>query len=90
VRDRLSFTRFVRFSIEDQIPDGTTLGKKANASAEFGGEGLHCALGQMIDATIVPVPKQRNNRKENETVKAGRNRCRQMSQKHTIGRLFAP
>jgi IS5 family transposase len=27
--------------------------------------------GQMVDATIVPVPKQRNSRDENETVKAG-------------------
>jgi IS5 family transposase len=27
--------------------------------------------GQMIDATIVPVPKQRNGRDENEAVKAG-------------------
>ena len=26
----------------------------------------------MIDATIVPVPKQRNSRDENEAVKAGR------------------
>ena len=25
----------------------------------------------MVDATIVPVPKQRNNREENETVKRG-------------------
>ena len=28
--------------------------------------------GQMVDATIVPVPKQRNSRDENEAVKAGR------------------
>ena len=27
--------------------------------------------GQMVDATIVPVPKQRNSREENETVKRG-------------------
>jgi IS5 family transposase len=27
--------------------------------------------GQMVDATIVPVPKQRNSREENETVKHG-------------------
>ena len=27
--------------------------------------------GQMVDATIVPVPKQRNTREENETVKRG-------------------
>ena len=28
--------------------------------------------GQMVDATIVPVPTQRNSRDENEAVKAGR------------------
>jgi hypothetical protein len=28
--------------------------------------------GQMVDATIVPVPKQRNSRDENEDVKAGK------------------
>lgn len=28
--------------------------------------------GQMVDATIVPVPKQRNSRADNETVKAGK------------------
>jgi transposase, IS5 family len=28
--------------------------------------------GQMIDATIVPVPKQRNSRDENDDVKAGK------------------
>jgi IS5 family transposase len=28
--------------------------------------------GQMVDATIVPVPKQRNGREENEAVKAGK------------------
>jgi IS5 family transposase len=28
--------------------------------------------GQMVDATIVPVPKQRNSRDENDDVKVGR------------------
>ena len=28
--------------------------------------------GRLIDATIVPVPKQRNNRNENDAVKAGK------------------
>ncbi|MGZ9093128.1 MAG: hypothetical protein ACXW3T_16515 [Rhodoplanes sp.] len=27
--------------------------------------------GQMVDASIVPVPKQRNTREENEAVKRG-------------------
>jgi len=85
VRDRLSFTRFLRLGIEDSIPDATTLWlfreKLAMAGlieTLFGRFDQHLAAqgyiargGQMIDATIVPVPKQRNSRDENETVKVG-------------------
>jgi IS5 family transposase len=85
VRDRLSFTRFLRLGIEDSIPDATTLWlfreKLATAGqieTLFGRFDRHLAAqgyiargGQMIDATIVPVSKQRNSRDENETVKAG-------------------
>ena len=34
-------------------------------------QGYMARGGQMVDATIVPVPKQRNSRDENEAVKAG-------------------
>ena len=34
-------------------------------------QGYMARGGQMIDATIVPVPKQRNSRDENDAVKAG-------------------
>ena len=85
VRDRLSFTRFLRLGIEDSIPDATTLWlfreKLAKASLvaklfeRFGqhlaAQGYMARGGQMVDATIVPVPKQRNSRDENEIVKAG-------------------
>src|SRR3954454_6723278 len=86
VRDRLSFTRFLRLGIEDRIPDGTTswLFREALAKAglieklfeRFGqhleAKGYVARGGQMIDATIVPVPKQRNSRDENEDVKGGK------------------
>jgi len=86
VRDRLSFTRFLRLGIEDRIPDGTTLwlfrealGKAGLIEKLFEGFGQHLEAkgyiargGQMIDATIVSVPKQRNTRNENEAVKAGK------------------
>ena len=86
VRDRLSFTRFLRLGIEDRIPDGTTLwlfrealGKAGLIEKLFERFGQHLEAkgyvargGQMIDATIVPVPKQRNSRDENEDVKAGK------------------
>src|SRR5580765_6055419 len=85
VRDRLSFTRFLRLSIEDSIPDATTLWlfreKLAKASVieklferfvqHLAAQGDTARGRQRVDATIVPVPKQRNGRDENETVKAG-------------------
>ena len=86
VRDRLSFTRFLRLGIEDRIPDGTTLwlfretlGKAGLIEKLFERFGQHLEAkgyiargGQMVDATIVPVPKQRNSRDENDEVKAGK------------------
>jgi IS5 family transposase len=85
VRDRLSFTRFLRLGIEDGIPDATTLWLFREKLAKAGvveklferfdqhlaAQGYMARGGQMVDATIVPVPKQRNSRDENETVKVG-------------------
>jgi IS5 family transposase len=87
VGDRMSFTRFLGLGFEDRIPDGTTLWlfREKLAQAEllkklfdrFGqhleAKGYLARGGQMIDATIVPVPRQRNSREENEQVKAGTN-----------------
>jgi transposase, IS5 family len=86
VRDRLSFARFLRLGIEDSIPDGTTLWLFRETLAKAGlieklferfgqhleAKGYIARGGQMVDATIVPVPKQRNNRDENEDVKTGK------------------
>ena len=86
VRDRLSFTRFLRLGIEDSIPDATTLWLFREKLAKAGlierlfdrfdqhlaAKGYIARGGQMVDATIVPVPTQRNSRDENEAVKAGR------------------
>ena len=85
VRDRLSFTRFLKLGLEDRIPDGTTLWlfreKLARAGLidklfqRFGqhieAKGYIARGGQMVDATIVPVPRQRNTREENDMVKSG-------------------
>src|SRR6202521_2836649 len=86
VRDRLSFTRFLGLGFEDRVPDGTTLwlfrerlakaGLIETLFARFGhhleAKGYIARGGQMVDATIVPVPKNRNSKEENEAVKAGR------------------
>ena len=85
VRDRLSFTRFLASGIEDCIPDGTTLWlfreKLAKAGVieklfdrfdrHLGAKGYIARGGQIVDATIVSVPKQRNTREENEAIKDG-------------------
>jgi transposase, IS5 family len=86
VRDRLSFTRFLRLGIEDGIPDATTLWLFREKLAKAGlieklfdrfdrhlaAKGYIARGGQIVDATIVPVPTQRNSRDENDTVKGGR------------------
>src|SRR5207248_7064525 len=82
VRDRLSFSRFLGLAIADSIPDATTLWLFREKLAKAGlieklfarflaAQGYMARGGQMVDATIVPVPKQRNSRDENDTVKAG-------------------
>jgi len=85
VRDRLSFTRFLGLALEDGVPDGTTLwlfrerlakaGLIETLFARFGehleAKGYIARGGQMVDATIVPAPKNRNTKEENDAVKAG-------------------
>ena len=70
----------------NNIPDATTVAffrerlRKAGVIEElfemFEGylrsQGLQARGGQIIDATLVPVPKQRNTREENKEIKAGR------------------
>ena len=86
IRDRLSFMRFLDLELEDSVPDATTIWLFREALAEAGlidklferfGQHLEAAGyiargGQIIDATIVSVPKQRNTKEENETIKAGK------------------
>ena len=85
VYDRAMFTRFVGLGLEDGIPDGTTLWLFREKLARAGlietlfdrfdqrlnAKGYIARGGQVVDASIVPVPKQRNTREENEAVKRG-------------------
>jgi IS5 family transposase len=85
IRDRLSFMRFLDLGLEDTVPDATTLWLFREALVEaklidtlFDRFGQHLAAkgyiargGQIVDATIVSAPKQRNTREENNTVKNG-------------------
>jgi len=86
VNDRRSFEEFVGLGIMNSIPDATTIGffreRLRNAGvihelfemfeAYLRSQGLQARGGQIIDATLVPVPKQRNTREENKEIKAGR------------------
>ena len=86
VRDRLSFSRFLGLAIEDRIPDATTLWLFREKLAKVGlieklfdrfdqhlaAKGYMARGGQIIDASIVPVPTQRNSRDENAELQAGR------------------
>ncbi len=85
ILDRLSFTRFLGLELKDRVPDARTVwlyrDKLAQAGvieelfADFDGylnkSGYKAMGGQIIDASIVSVPKQRNTRDENKKIKNG-------------------
>jgi len=85
ILDRLSFMRFLDIGIGDRVPDSKTIwlfreklkgaGIFDELFAQFDGflneNGFAARRGQIIDASIVSVPKQRNSRKENEAIKSG-------------------
>jgi hypothetical protein len=84
IRDRLSFMRFLSLELEDPVPDAATIWLFREALAQAGlidklferfgqhleAEGYITRGGQIIDATIVSVPKQRNTKEEDEAIKA--------------------
>ena len=85
IKDRLSFMRFLGLCFEDRVPDATTIwlfreslinhGVIESLFAQFNryldGQGYQARKGQIVDASIVPVPKQRNTREENVQIKRG-------------------
>ena len=86
VNDRLSFMRFLHLGLEDSVPDAKTVWsfRERLRQAElveslfeqFGAylnaTGYQAQCGQIVDATLVPVPKQRNSREDNATIKEGK------------------
>ena len=84
VNDRRSFEEFVGLGVMNDIPDATTVAffrerlRKANVIEELfemfenylRDQGLEARGGQIIDATLVPVPRQRNSREDNKEIKA--------------------
>jgi len=83
VRDRISFMKFLGLEIEDRIPDEKTVWlfrenltkgkvmKKLMGSFyhQLDKSGFQAESGQIVDATIIPAPIQRNKKKENEEIK---------------------
>jgi IS5 family transposase len=86
ITDRMSFKRFLGISLADKAPDEKTIWAFHNKIAEHGlakklfdvfhreleAKGMFARKGQMIDASFVEVPRQRNTREENAAIKDGR------------------
>ena len=85
ILDRVSFMRFLGFSLCDRVPDAKTIWifEKALAEAKLdrklfdlfekhvSSNGFTAKKGQIVDASFVQVPRQRNSREENKQVKHG-------------------
>ena len=85
VRDRLSFMRFLGLEFHDSVPDAKTIwlfrerlteaGLVEKLFTQFDGfltnNGFAARKGQIVDASIVSAPRQRNSREENALIKEG-------------------
>jgi len=83
--DRLSFKRFLGLTEADSAPDEKTFWAFRDTLSRHGlveplfttfhqaleTKGMFARQGQIVDATLVEVPRQRNARRENAQVKAG-------------------
>ena len=86
IMDRLSFMRFLGLDLDSRVPDAKTIWlfrskiqehnltkKLFDKFNEFlSRSGFAARKGQIVDATIVKVPIQRNSKEENEAIKAGK------------------
>ena len=86
IRVRLSFMRFLRLGLEDRVPDAKTIwlfreqltraGAITTLFAEFDTwlkrQGFLAMSGQIIDASIIAAPRQRNTEDEKTALKEGR------------------
>lgn len=86
IMDRLSFMRFLSLDLDSRIPDAKTIWLFRSRLEEhnltrklfdlFNGylndAGFEARKGQIVDATIIRVPTQRNTKGENEAIKEGK------------------
>lgn len=85
IRDRYSFCRFLGLMPEDKVPDAKTVWLFREKLSEAGlvkelfygfdiqlqSKGFAARKGQIVDASFVEAPKQRNTREENKQIKRG-------------------
>jgi len=85
ILDRYSFGRFLSLHISQKVPDATTIWRFREDLVEAGvveqlfstfdshlrANGFIAMKGQIVDASIVNAPKQRNSRDENADIKKG-------------------
>jgi len=85
IRDRYTFCRFLGLSPEGRVPDAKTVWLFREQLAQLDlmkelfndfdyqldEQGYKAQKGQIVDASFVDVPKQRNTREENKQIKAG-------------------
>jgi transposase, IS5 family len=86
INDRLSFMRFLGLSLLDRVPDARTIWlfreklTKAGAiktlferfDATLREAGYIAMSGQIVDASLIAVPRQRNTEDEKKAIKEGR------------------
>ena len=86
IRDRASFQRFLGLHVEDGSPDSKTIwtfkerlkemeltdALFARLDGELSAQSLSAKGGQIVDAVIVEVPRQRNTPEENALIKEGK------------------
>jgi IS5 family transposase len=85
IKDRLSVQNFLAITLADDVPDEETIWAFRNTLSQAGvvqslfdrfrehlrEQGLILKQGSILDASFVDVPRQRNSREENQTIKAG-------------------
>ncbi|OGJ84601.1 MAG: hypothetical protein A2268_11265 [Candidatus Raymondbacteria bacterium RifOxyA12_full_50_37] len=86
IRDRLSFVRFLGLSLKERIPDAKTIWHYHELLANAGvmqrlfnkfnryleQQGFKAKKGQLIDATIIEVPRQKMTEEERKEVNDGK------------------
>jgi IS5 family transposase len=86
INDRLSFMRFLGLGLEDRVPDArtiwlfreklTTAGAIKTLFERFDATlrraGYIAMSGQIVDASLIAAPRQRNNEDEKKAIKEGR------------------